>query len=196
MDEYEEIITDFRKFWEHNCVPNMFIYGPNENDVEHIVENILIREYQDMKNEMILKVTRCDLQETNNLLEKMNYFGSLQTLFSEIKKPKIIHIKLYDDILPETCVNFLDEVFQNINNFRFIITSQHLHTIPIEIQMKMIVFMIPPISSSIDKYEDNTLEDSFDPKYIKNESQLAKDMIFKDEFRNCEYDIKNLISNI
>jgi DNA polymerase III delta prime subunit len=194
IEKLERIIVDLQRFWKNNSVPNMFIYGPNEDDVEYVINTLFNKEYGDSKKDMILDIDRSNLHgDINSLINKMESFGNLQTLFLKNSKVKIIHIKLYDDILPEGCANFLEEIFQKQTNFRIIISSQHLHSIPIEIRIRMLLFMISPIQkveNEMEKiYTSSVLEDLED-------DELLECIYYQENIRTCANNIKIMASDI
>ena len=47
IEKLERIIVDLQRFWKNNSVPNMFIYGPNEDDVEYVINTLFNKEYGD-----------------------------------------------------------------------------------------------------------------------------------------------------
>ena len=53
IEKLERIIVDLQRFWKNNSVPNMFIYGPNEDDVEYVINTLFNKEYGDSKKDMI-----------------------------------------------------------------------------------------------------------------------------------------------
>ena len=53
IEKLERIIVDLQRFWKNNSVPNMFIYGPNEDDVEYVINSLFDKEYGDTKKDMI-----------------------------------------------------------------------------------------------------------------------------------------------
>ena len=58
IEKLERIIVDLQRFWKNNSVPNMFIYGPNEDDVEYVINTLFNKEYGDSKKDMILNIDR------------------------------------------------------------------------------------------------------------------------------------------
>lgn len=194
LEKLERIIIDLQRFWNNNSVPNIFIYGPNEDDVEYVINTLFDKEYGDTKKDMILEIDRSNLHgDINSLISKMASFGNLQTLFLKNNKLKIIHIKLYDDILPDGCANFLEEIFQNQTNFRIIISSQHLHSIPIEIRIRMLLFMISPV-----KKVTNEMEKIYTPSVFEGleENELLARIYYQENIRTCANNIKIMASDI
>ena len=72
IEKLERIIVDLQRFWKNNSVPNMFIYGPNEDDVEYVINTLFNKEYGDSKKDMILNIDRSNLHgDINSLINKM-----------------------------------------------------------------------------------------------------------------------------
>ena len=72
IEKLERIIVDLQRFWKNNSVPNMFIYGPNEDDVEYVINTLFNKEYGDSKKDIILDIYRSNLHgDINSLINKM-----------------------------------------------------------------------------------------------------------------------------
>ena len=88
IEKLERIIVDLQRFWKNNSVPNMFIYGPNEDDVEYVINTLFNKEYGDSKKDMILNIDRSNaayIGDDNIDIPAMEFCGTSFTVSDAVK---------------------------------------------------------------------------------------------------------------